>query len=64
VIARRTDTYLRNTIRAVHARLSESVGKTLSGLFEPFASSIPNLKFFPAMLVLMLEGLAIGAEAR
>jgi len=35
VIAGRTDTYLRNSIRAVHTRLSESMEKTLSGLLVP-----------------------------
>ena len=63
MIASRTDTYLRNSIRGVHTRLSEPVEKTLSSLFEPFASSIPNLDLLPAMLVLMMEGWVIGAGA-
>jgi hypothetical protein len=40
------------------------MAKSLSGLFGPSTSSVPNLDFFPVMLVLMMEGLAIGAEAR
>jgi len=51
VIASRTqppDDYLGNSIRAVYTRLGEFVKKTLSGLFEPFASSVPNLVIFPA----------------
>ena len=36
----------------------------LRGLFEPFALSIPNPDLFPVMLVLMMEGLAMGAELR
>ena len=38
--------------------------KTLSGLFEPLASSVPNLDLFPVLLFLMIEELAMGAEAR
>ena len=64
VIASRTDAYLRDSIRAVSTRLTESVEKTLSGLFVPSTSSVPNLDLFPAMLFLTFEGLAIGAEAR
>ena len=64
VIASRTDVYLRNSIRAVYSRLSESVEKMLSGRFEPFASSVPDLDLFPAMLLLMMEGLAISAQVR
>ena len=64
VIASRTDAYLRDSIRAVNTRLTESVEKTLSGLFAPSTSSVPDLDLFPAMLVLMFEGLAIGAETR
>jgi hypothetical protein len=38
--------------------------KTLSGLFGPPTSSVPNLDLFPVMFFLMMEGLAIGAQAR
>jgi hypothetical protein len=61
----RTDAYLRDSIRAVNTRLTESVEKTLSGLFVPvkfehFApGSLCGHPFFP-----MIEGLAIGAEVR
>ena len=51
MIASRTqppDDYLGNSIRAVYTRLGEFVKKTLGGLFEPFASSVPNLVIFPA----------------
>lgn len=64
MIASRTDASLRNSIRAVYTRLSESVERMLRGLFEPFASSVPNQDLFPVMLALIMEGLAIGAEVR
>jgi hypothetical protein len=64
VIASRTDADLRDSIRAVNMRLTKSVEQTLSGLFVPATSSIPNPDIFPLMLFLMTEGLAIGAEAR
>jgi hypothetical protein len=64
VIASRTDAYLRDSIRAVNTRLTESMEKTLSGLFGPSTSSVPSLDLFPVMLFLMMEGLAIGAQAR
>jgi hypothetical protein len=38
--------------------------KTLSGLFGPSTSSVPNRDLFPVMLFLMMEGLAIGPEGR
>jgi hypothetical protein len=38
--------------------------KTASGLFGPSTSSVPNLNLFPVMFFLMMEGLAIGVEAR
>jgi AcrR family transcriptional regulator len=64
VIASRTDAYLRDFVRAVSTRLSESVEKMLSGRSEPFASSVPDLNLFPVVLLLMTEGLAISAQAR
>ena len=64
VIASRTGAYLRDSIRAVNARLTESVEKTLSGLFAPSTSSVPNLDLPPVMFFFMIEGLAVGAEVR
>ena len=61
MIASRTAAYLRDSIRAVNARLTESVEKTLSGLFAPSTSSVPNLDLFPVMLFFMRS--AIGADA-
>src|SRR5262249_52464147 len=42
VIASRTDAYLRDSIRAAKTRLTESVEKTLSGLFVPSPSNVPD----------------------
>ncbi len=64
MIASRTYAYLRDSIRAVNTRLTESLEKTLSGLFVPSTSNVPDLDRFPVMLFLMFQGLAIGAEAR
>ena len=64
LIASHNDAYLRDSIRAVNARLTESMEKTLSGSFGPSTSSVPNLDLFPGRVFLMMEGLAIGAQAR
>jgi hypothetical protein len=44
-IPSRSDAYLPNSIRAVYIGLSEFGEKTLSGLFEPFTSRVPNPSF-------------------
>jgi hypothetical protein len=65
VIASRTDAYLRNSIRAVYTRLSESVERMLRGPVRAFRfERSENQDLFPVMLALIIEGLAIGAEVR
>jgi len=64
MIASRTDAYLRDSIRAVNTRLTEFVQKTFSELFVPARDDLPNLDMFPVMLIFMIEGMAIGADAR
>jgi len=64
MIASRTDAYLRDSIRAVNTRLTEFVQKTFGELFVPARDDLPNMEMFPVMLIFMIEGLAIGADAR
>lgn len=64
MIASRTDAYLRDSIRAVNTRITEFVHKTFQDLFQPAVSDIPGLDMFPVMVVFMMEGLAIGVDAR
>jgi AcrR family transcriptional regulator len=64
MIASRTDAYLRDSIRAVNTRLTEFVQKTFGRLFIPANSNIPGLDLFPVIVMFMMEGLAIGADAR
>jgi AcrR family transcriptional regulator len=64
MIASRTDVYLRDAIRGVNTRLTEFVSDTLRGLFAPADRGIPGLELFPVMIVFMMEGLAIGVDAR
>lgn len=63
MIASRTDAYLRDSIRAVNTRITEFVHKTFGDRFVP-AQDIPGLDLFPVMVVFMMEGLAIGVDAR
>ncbi|MGO9452575.1 MAG: TetR/AcrR family transcriptional regulator [Candidatus Binataceae bacterium] len=64
MIASRTDAYLRDSIRGVNTRLTEFVQKTFRGIFTPATCGIPNFDLVPVMIVLMMEGLAIGTDAR
>jgi AcrR family transcriptional regulator len=64
MIASRTDAYLRDSIRATNTRLTEFVHKTLNEMFVPVRNDLPNLDMVPVMLTFMLEGMAIGADAR
>ncbi len=64
MIASRTDAYLRDAIRAVNTRLTEFVRETFRGLFVPVNWQIPDIDLFPVMMVFMMEGLAIGIDAR
>ncbi len=64
MIASRTDAYLRDGIRAVNTRLTEFVRETFRGLFVPVNWQIPDLDLFPVMMVFMMEGLAVGIDAR
>jgi AcrR family transcriptional regulator len=64
MIASRTDAYLRDSIRAVNTRLTEFVHKTFNEMFVPARNDLPNMDMIPVMLIFMLEGMAIGADAR
>ncbi len=64
MIASRTDAYLRDSIREVNTRLTEFVQKTFRELFVPANVQIAGLELFPVMVVFMMEGLAIGVDAR
>ena len=64
MIASRTDAYLRDSIRAVNTRLTEFVQKAFSELFVPARNDLPSMNMFPVMLIFMIEGMAIGADAR
>jgi AcrR family transcriptional regulator len=62
--ASRTDEYLRDPIRAVNRRLAEFIGESFGGLFESRARALTNPDVFPMLVLLIVEALAIGVEAR
>jgi AcrR family transcriptional regulator len=64
MIAGRTDAYLRDSIRQVNTRITELVQQTFRGLFVPADRQGSDLDLFPVMMVFMMEGLAIGIDAR
>jgi AcrR family transcriptional regulator len=62
-VASRTEEFLRGSVRKVNEQLMAYVSEFCEGLFVPAGPDIPRLDLFPVMVVLMMRGLAIDAEA-
>jgi len=62
-MASRREEFLREPVRRVNGRLTDFVREFCEGLFVPAGPDVPRLDLFPVMVMLMMRGLAIDADA-
>jgi AcrR family transcriptional regulator len=62
VVASRTDTYLRDSVRAVNNRIGEFVDKTFKELFPKPNSDGTDYELIPHVVILLFDGMAVAGK--